>query len=104
MKRNEFLSTRASVLLFKAIVTANNENEARDKARSKMFSEGYRLLNDTFRIETKKIGDGLFECLVFNFYYMERIGLKNRILHAVRKLRATALSYIGVVPRVVVIE
>lgn len=104
MKKLEVYSTRVYRLLFIANVTAADEHTARDKARSEMMRRECVLTHDTFRIEVREVSEGLFECRVFDFYFVETLSFGERLRRLVYKVRAKALFYAGVVPELVEIK
>lgn len=104
MRKLEVYSTRVYRLLFIANVWTADEHTARDKARSEMMRRECVLTHDTFRIEVREVSPGLFECHVFDFYFVEQLSFEERLRHLMYKVRATALFYIGVVPELVVIK
>ncbi len=103
-KRRSVFSSRVYRLLFVANVTATSEDEAQNKARKELFSRDIHLTSDSFKVEVLKISDTLFECRVFDFYFVESLSFVEYLFHLFQKIRTASLFYIGVVPKVVVIE
>lgn len=104
LEKRDLMSSRIYRLLFVANVKADTESEAREKARKELFSRNITLTSDGFRVEVLKISDTLFECRVFDFYFVETLSFREYLFHLFQKIRTTSLFYIGVVPKVVVIE
>ncbi|NCB82963.1 MAG: hypothetical protein EOM44_00465 [Bacteroidia bacterium] len=104
MKKREVYSTRIYRLLFVANVSAASQELAREKARQEMFRRECGLTAQTFRVEVKELSPGLFECRVFDFYFIESLSLRERIRHLLYKVRTAAFFNVGIVPELIVIE
>ncbi len=104
LEKRDLMSSRIYRLLFVAIVKADTENEAREKTKKELFSRNITLTFGGFKVEVLKISDTLFECRVFDFYFVETLSFREYMFHLFQKIRTTSLFYIGVVPKVVVIE
>lgn len=84
LEKKDLMSSRIYRLLFVAVVKAGTEVEAREKARKELFSRNITLTSDCFRVEVLKTSDTLFECRVFDLYFVETLGFREYLFQKIR--------------------
>ena len=100
---NKLFTTRVYRHLLSFSLHAENEDQAREKARIEFFKKRINLTNGSFRIEVNEISEGSFFCDVFDFYFIESLHIRNYLFHLFCKIRAAISIYVGIAPKIIVV-
>lgn len=105
MKSKKNYKTLVQRLQCQIQVAAQNETEAIERARKEFIRRDLdaRLINGSFRVEARRVADGLFMCDVLNNYFVEALSFRDSLLNIIRVLKAATFN-VGGVAEVIVVE